>query len=45
MEIKDYVDLSRIKDLLDSFSSITDFEVMVVGKDGAFLAGKSEFRD
>ncbi len=44
MEIKDYVDLSRIKDLLDSFSSITDFEVMVVGKDGAFLAGKSEFR-
>ena len=44
MEIKDYVELSRIQDLLDSFSGVTDFEVMVVGKDGKFLVGKNEFR-
>ena len=44
MEIKDYVELSRIRDLLDSFSGVTDFEVMVVGKDGKFLVGKNEFR-
>ncbi len=44
MEIKDYVELSRIQDLLDSFSDVTDFEVMVVGKDGKFLVGKNEFR-
>lgn len=44
MEIKDYVELSRIQDLLDSFSGVTDFEVMVVGKDGKLLVGKNEFR-
>ena len=44
MEIKDYVELSRIQDLLDSFSGVTDFEVMVVGKDGKFLVGKNEVR-
>ena len=40
MEIKDYVELSRIQDLLDSFSGVTDFEVMVVGKDGVSRRGK-----
>ncbi|MDE7321165.1 MAG: hypothetical protein K2N73_00280 [Lachnospiraceae bacterium] len=43
MEIKDYVELSRIQNLLNSFSGITTFEVMVVGKDGKLLAGKNEF--